>query len=83
VELAMQKIGVLEARSKLPDLLKRVALKGDRITITNRGEPVADLVPSGKTRIAMASEAIHAIKAMRAGKVTHASFDDMRKRGRR
>ena len=79
----MHKIGVLQARTQLPDLLKRVALKGDRITITNRGEPVADLVPTSKTGTAIAGAAIQAIKAMRGGKVTQTSFTEMRKRGRR
>jgi prevent-host-death family protein len=79
----MLKIGVVEARTQLPDLLRRVALKGDRITITNRGEPVADLVPSSKTDTAMASAAIQAIKAMRGGKITQSSVAEMRKRGRR
>lgn len=79
----MHKIGVLEARSTLPDLLKRVALKGEHITITHRGEPVADLVPSGNTAAAIAREAIQAIKAMRSGKISQKSFAEMRHRGRR
>lgn len=38
-------IGAYEAKTKLPELLREVQ-KGRRFTITHRGKPVADLVPS-------------------------------------
>jgi prevent-host-death family protein len=38
-------IGAYEAKTKLPDLLRQVKA-GKRFTITNRGEAIADLVPS-------------------------------------
>jgi prevent-host-death family protein len=38
-------IGSYEAKTKLPELLRQVKA-GKSFTITNRGEPVADLVPS-------------------------------------
>jgi prevent-host-death family protein len=37
-------IGAYEAKTRLPELLRQVGA-GKRFTITNRGEPVADLVP--------------------------------------
>ena len=37
-------IGAFEAKSRLANLLERVA-KGEEITITKRGHPVAKLVP--------------------------------------
>ena len=40
----MGRVGVSAARSHLSELLDRVA-KGEAITITRRGEPVARLVP--------------------------------------
>ncbi len=40
----MTKIGTFEAKTRLSELLERVA-KGERIMITNRGKPVAMLVP--------------------------------------
>lgn len=40
----METIGSNEARIHLPELLERIA-KGDRITITEDGVPVAMLVP--------------------------------------
>jgi prevent-host-death family protein len=36
---------IYEAKTKLPDFIKQVQ-QGDRITITNWGEPVADQVPA-------------------------------------
>ena len=38
-------IGAYEAKTRLPELLRQVK-EGKRFTITNRGEAVADLVPS-------------------------------------
>ncbi len=38
-------IGSYEAKTKLPELLRQVK-GGKSFTITNRGEPIADLVPS-------------------------------------
>jgi prevent-host-death family protein len=37
-------VGSFEAKTHLPSLLERVA-KGERITITRHGKPVAQLVP--------------------------------------
>lgn len=39
-------IGAYEAKSKLPEFLRKVAA-GERFTITQRGRPVAELVPAG------------------------------------
>ncbi|RUL87113.1 type II toxin-antitoxin system prevent-host-death family antitoxin [Tautonia sociabilis] len=40
----MATVGSLEAKTQLPQLLERVA-RGERITITKHGRPVAMLVP--------------------------------------
>jgi prevent-host-death family protein len=40
----MESVGTFEAKTHLTRLLERVA-KGERIVITNRGKPVAMLVP--------------------------------------
>ena len=42
-------IGSYEAKTKLPELLRQVK-SGKSFTITNRGEPIADLVPSARAR---------------------------------
>ncbi len=41
----MKTVGSYEAKTHLPQLLRRVA-KGERITITNHGVPVALIVPA-------------------------------------
>ena len=78
----MREYGVYEAKTKLPDLIKQVQ-QGERITITNRGEPVADLVPSASRAAQQTKEAIAAIKAMRLGNINQVQFNEMRARGRR
>ena len=40
-----EEIGSYDAKTKLPEILRRVEA-GECFTITNRGKPVADLVPS-------------------------------------
>ena len=42
-------IGSYEAKTKLPELLRQVKA-GKSFTITNRGEAIADLVPSARTK---------------------------------
>ncbi len=49
-------IGAYEAKTTLPELLRKVQ-QGQRFTITNRGQPVAELIPF---------EAAHAASAMAA-----------------
>ena len=78
----MREYGVYEAKTKLADLIKQVQ-QGERVTITNRGEPVADLVPSASRAARQTQEAIAAIKAMRSGRIDQAQFTEMRVRGRR
>ena len=78
----MREYGVYEAKTKLPDLIKQVQ-QGELITITNRGKPVVDLIPSASLVTQQAKEAIQAIKAMRTGTIDQRSFTEMRLSGRR
>ncbi|MDH5428060.1 MAG: type II toxin-antitoxin system prevent-host-death family antitoxin [Nitrospirota bacterium] len=55
-------IGSYEAKTKLPELLRQVKT-GKSFTITNRGEAVADLVPS---RNARAKDKVAAVDTMKA-----------------
>jgi prevent-host-death family protein len=43
-----REIGAYDAKTHLPQLLREVE-QGDRITITVRGKPIADLVPARRT----------------------------------
>ena len=78
----MREYGVYEAKTKLAELIKQVQ-QGERVTITNRGEPVAELVPSASRAARQTREAIAAIRAMRSGSIDQAQFAEMRARGRR
>ena len=60
-------VGSYEAKTHLPALLERVA-KGERITITRHGVPLAELVPpSGVTTDCERLEAIAALKVFGRG----------------
>jgi prevent-host-death family protein len=62
-------IGAYDAKTKLPELL-RLVRAGRRFTITNRGEPIADLVPTEAARRVDAGAAIDRFHAfMRANPV--------------
>ena len=56
------KIGSHEAKTKLPELLRQVKA-GKSFTITNRGEAIADLVPSVGARIKNKFAAAEKLKA--------------------
>ena len=55
-------IGSYEAKTKLPELLRQVKT-GKSFTITNRGEAVADLVPSTSGRTKDTVAAVEKLKA--------------------
>jgi len=55
-------IGSYEAKTKLPELLRQVKT-GKSFTITNRGEAIADLVPSQGARTKDKVAAAEALKA--------------------
>lgn len=54
----LEEIGSYDAKTKLPEILRRVE-DGEAFTITNRGKPIADLIP---TRINDQKRAETAIK---------------------
>lgn len=60
----MSKVSAYEAKTHLPRLLDRVS-RGERITITRHGVPVADLVPSGASPVRPVAETIAEIRALR------------------
>lgn len=55
-------IGSYEAKTKLPELLRQVKA-GRSFTITNRGEAIADLVPSAGAKTKDKLAAVNRIKA--------------------
>ncbi|WP_025321945.1 type II toxin-antitoxin system Phd/YefM family antitoxin [Deferrisoma camini] len=58
----MPQIGAREAKTRLPQLLKRVE-QGERFVITRHGRPVAELIPLGEISRGRVREAIEDLKA--------------------
>jgi prevent-host-death family protein len=63
----MTEVGAYEAKTHLPRLLDRVA-KGERITITKHGVPVAVLVPADGARARPLVETVAALREFRRGR---------------
>ena len=63
----MPSVGVYEAKTKLPRLLCRVA-RGDRITITKHGVPIARLVPASRQRVRSVKDTIRGLLEFRKGR---------------
>jgi prevent-host-death family protein len=57
-------IGAYEAKTQLPKLLQRVA-KGESITITKHGVPLATLQPAGASIMKPAHEIIEQLRQFR------------------
>lgn len=78
----MTRIGVYEAKTRLAQLIARVA-RGERIIITRRGTPVAVLHPAGETPTLPPEEVITALKTFRRGRrLNGLSVQEMREEGR-
>ncbi len=60
----MPRVGAYEAKTHLPKLLERVA-RGEKITITKHGVPVAELVPAAPAPRRNVADAIAEIKELR------------------
>ena len=78
----LEEIGAYEAKSKLPELLRRVA-SGETVTITNRGKPVADIVPSRSNETVKAQTAINNILKSQKHPVSNAKLKELINSGRR
>ncbi|MXZ13326.1 MAG: type II toxin-antitoxin system prevent-host-death family antitoxin [Candidatus Dadabacteria bacterium] len=72
--MSRENIGSYELKTKLPEILRRVQA-GESFTITNRGKPVADLMPS---KAASKQKTAAAIAAIRKISRTVASISDER-----
>lgn len=62
----MTEVGAYEAKTHLPELLKRVE-QGERITITRHGKPVAVLAPVGAVDREKVRQTIEAMLKRREG----------------
>jgi prevent-host-death family protein len=62
----MKTVGAYEAKTHLPRLLDEVE-RGERITITKHGRPVAVLVPPGSRGVADAEDLLRRVRELRRG----------------
>jgi prevent-host-death family protein len=75
----MEEIGVYEAKTHLPALLERVS-KGEKITITKHGAPLAMLVPIAKQEVKMSvKEAIDGLRALQRQNKRKVSFKEIQR----
>ncbi len=79
----MEMIGAYEAKTHLPQLLERVS-RGDRITITKHGVPVAVLQPYDPDKRIDVAAVIADLRAFRAqNRLGDLTIQDMIAEGRR
>ena len=76
-----KKIGFYEAKTKLPEILRRVEA-GEAFTITNRGKPVADVIPSRSSDRLKAETAIANILKSRRRRVSDKALKELKETGR-
>ena len=75
-------IGSYEAKTKLPEILRRVE-KGETFTITNRGKVIADLVPGKSVSRTKAKHAVDNLLKMKKIEVSNKVLAELREAGRK
>lgn len=78
----LEEIGAYDAKTKLPEILRRVQA-GESFTITNRGKPIADLVPSRSDSRLKAQAAINNILNAKKYRVADDKLAEMKQSGRK
>lgn len=77
-----EEIGAYDAKTKLAEILRRVEA-GEHFTITNRGKPVADLIPSRSQSERRVEAAIAKILKSRKHVLSDAELLELRTSGRK
>ena len=78
----LEEIGSYEAKTKLPEILRRVEA-GETFTITNRGQPIADVTPSRSSEKARTETAIANILKMKKHPVSDTALTELKEAGRK
>ena len=79
----METVGVYEAKTHFPELLRRV-VKGETITITKHGVPVATIQPADSSKKMPVRDIIDQLKRFRSGhRLDKLSIREMIEEGRR
>ena len=77
-----EEIGAYDAKTKLPEILRRVE-EGESFTITNRGRPVADLVPSREGKERLIESAVRNLLAAKKPVISDEKLKELKETGRR
>ncbi len=75
-------IGAYDAKTNLPQILRRVE-EGETFTITNRGRPVADIIPSRVSDRLKAEAAVSNILKAKKHRLSDRDLVDLKARGRK
>ena len=78
----LEEIGSYDAKTKLPEILRRVE-GGEAFTITNRGKPIADLIPSRVGYQHKTEAAIINILKAKKHKISDDALNDLKESGRK
>ena len=78
----LEEVGSYDAKTKLPEILRRVR-SGESFTITNRGKPVADLIPSRSNDRLKAESAIRNILKAKKHIVSDSLLSELKEEGRK
>lgn len=78
----LEEIGSYDAKTKLPEILRRVET-GEAFTITNRGKPIADLIPSRSSNQLKTEAAINNILHAKKHEVSDDILDELKGGGRK
>ncbi len=77
-----EEIGSYDAKTKLPEILRRVEA-GETFTITNRGKAVADLIPSKSSSREKTKHAIDNLLKMTKATVSDDVLQSLKDSGRK
>ena len=78
----LEEIGSYEAKTKLPEILRRVEA-GEAFTITNRGKPIADVIPSRSSNRLKTQAAISNILRAKKHKISDDALSALKESGRK
>lgn len=78
----LEEIGSYDAKTKLAEILRRVESR-EGFTMTNRGKPIADLVPSEAKTRTKATLAVENILKMKKHTVTDRELAELKSQGRK
>ncbi|MCB1675393.1 MAG: type II toxin-antitoxin system prevent-host-death family antitoxin [Halioglobus sp.] len=76
-----EEIGSYDAKTKLSEILRRVEA-GESFTITNRGKPVAEIIPTRSSRQRQVETAITNILNARKQVVSSEELAELKEQGR-